>query len=42
MVKVPGMDYSVRHVPVQILQEAISVGVPTSDPQGTSEIRYTR
>ncbi|MBQ8038375.1 MAG: hypothetical protein IJ274_00625 [Lachnospiraceae bacterium] len=35
------MENSARHVPVQILQEAISVGVSTSDPRGTSAIMYT-
>lgn len=35
------MDNSARYVPVQILQEAINVGIPAPDPQGTSAIMYT-
>jgi len=35
------MEETSRYVPVQILQEAINVGTPMPDPQGTSAVMYT-
>ena len=35
------MEDSARHVPIQILIEAIKNGTATPDPQGTSAIMYT-